>query len=225
MVQAERGSSATAVCQRYGSDIRGARCEASCNQSAWARPFQAAGDWADLLSTGCAATGTGPVGCTTSQARALYDKYLMEQPAPCVLFRGKGNISDFERGAYPKGLVVLWQDKAWVDRPLALEWAEDVVKPFVEAERKAGVANASTRYLLFQDNLDSQKQPDYIEFLRNWGVDDHKLPPNETEHQVQPIDRGLGRQVKVYIGQQVSPPLHLCCLLLQLAPCCLAADG
>ena len=120
---------------------------------------------------------------------------------------------------------MLWQDKAWVDRPLALEWAEDVVKPFVEAERKAGVANASTSYLLFQDNLDSQKQPDYIEFLRNWGVDDHKLPPNETEHQVQPIDRGLGRQVKVYIGQQVSPPLHLCCLLLQLAPCCLVADG
>jgi hypothetical protein len=144
-----------------------------------------------------------PAGCTTTQARALYDKYLMEQPAPCILFRGKGNISDFERGAYPKGLVVLWQDKAWVDRPLALEWVEDVVKPFIEAERKAGVANASTRYLLFQDNLDSQKQPDYIEFLRDWGVDDHKLPPNETD-QVQPIDRGLGRQVKVYIGQQVS---------------------
>ena len=35
-------------------------------------------------------------------------------------------------------------------------------------------------------------------------VDDHKLPPNETD-QVQPIDRGLGRQVKVYLGQQVAP--------------------
>ena len=152
-----------------------------------------------------------PVGCTTSQARALYDKYLMEQPAPCIIFRGKGNISDFERGAYPEGLIVLWQDKAWVDRPLALEWAEDVIKPFIKAERKAGVADASTRYLLFHDNLDSQKQPDYIEFLRDWGVDDHKLPPNETD-QVQPIDRGLGRQVKVYVGQQVS--LHSC------AVCC-----
>ena len=28
----------------------------------------------------------------------------------------------------------------------------------------------------------------------------HKLPPNETD-QVQPIDRGLGRHIKVYIGQ------------------------
>eukprot|EP00966_Prymnesium_polylepis_P130222 3011294-Prymnesium_polylepis.1 len=65
-------------------------------------------------------------------------------------------------------------------------------------------ADESTRYLLFQDNLDSQKQPDYIKLLADWGVDDHKLPPNETD-QVQPIDRGLGRQVKIYIGQQVSP--------------------
>ena len=32
------------------------------------------------------------------------------------------------------------------------------------------------------------------------GVDDHKLPPNETDN-LQPIDRGLGRQVKIYLGQ------------------------
>ena len=54
--------------------------------------------------------------------------------------------------------------------------------------------------MLFQDNLDSQKQPAYLDFLRKWGVDDHKLPPNETD-KVQPIDRGLGRQIKIYTGQ------------------------
>jgi hypothetical protein len=159
-----------------------------------------------------------PTGCTTSQARELYDEYLKAQPAPCILFRGKGNISEVERAAYPAGLVVLWQDKAWVDRPLALEWAEDVIKPFVEAERKAGVADTSTRYLLFQDNLDAQKQPDYIKLLSDWGVDDHKLPPNETD-QVQPIDRGLGRQVKMYIGQQVSMCIAL---VLLVAPALLS---
>ena len=62
----------------------------------------------------------------------------------------------------------------------------------------AGKADSS--YLLFQDNLDAQKQPEYINYLKEWGVDDHKLPPNETD-QVQPIDRGLGRQVKIYMGQ------------------------
>ena len=108
-----------------------------------------------------------------------------------------------EQDAYPEGLVVLWQQKAWVDRPLALEWAQDVIQPFIESERKAGVATPNTRYILFQDNLDAQKQPDYVNFLKEWGVDDHKLPPNETD-QVQPIDRGLGRQVKIYLGQQLD---------------------
>ena len=142
-------------------------------------------------------------GCTNSEARRLYDKYLLEQPAPCIIFRGKGNISEVERAAYPQGLVVLWQDKAWVDRPLAVEWVEDGIKPFIEAERRAGVAMRWTRYLLFQDNLDSQKQPEYIDLLKEWCVDDHKLPPNETD-QVQPIDRGFGRQIKIYLGQYMD---------------------
>ena len=144
-----------------------------------------------------------PSGCTDSEARRLYDKYLQEQPAPCILFRGKGNISELEQAAYPDGLVVLWQDKAWVDRPIAVEWVEQVIEPFIKAERRAGVADDATRYLLLQDNLDSQKQPEYINLLKKWAVDDHKLPPNETD-QVQPIDRGLGRHIKIYIGQQMD---------------------
>ena len=77
-----------------------------------------------------------PAGCTNAEARALYNQYLQEQPAPCIIFRGQGiNITDFERDAYPEGLVVLWQQKAWVDRPLAKEWVEDVIQPFIEAER------------------------------------------------------------------------------------------
>ena len=78
-----------------------------------------------------------------------------------------------------------------------------MTKPFIEAERKAGVATTSTRYLLFQDNLDAQKQPDYIQKLKDLGIDDHKLPPNETD-QVQPVDRGLGRHVKIYLGQSMD---------------------
>lgn len=141
--------------------------------------------------------------CTNDEARKHYKAYLMEQPAPCIVFRGKENITEDELNAYPDGLVVLWQDKAWIDRPLAVEWAEDVIEPFMAAERKAGVADAATRYLLFQDNLDAQKQPEYLKKLSACGVDDHKLPPNETD-QVQPIDRGLGRQVKIYLGQYMD---------------------
>ena len=144
-----------------------------------------------------------PSNCTGPDAQRLYKKYLQEQPAPCIIFRGKGRISQAERDAYPDGLVVLWQEKAWVDRPTALEWAEKVIKPFIEAECNAGVASSSDRYLLFQDNLDAQKQPEYIRYLREeCQTHDHKVPPNETD-QVQPIDRGLGWHVKLYMGQEV----------------------
>ena len=141
-----------------------------------------------------------PEFCQSHEASAAYDRYMCEQPMPCIIFRGKGNITQAERDAYPDGLVVLWQPKAWVDRPTAVEWAEKVIQPFIQAERLAGVASLSSRYILFQDNLDSQKQPKYLNHLKSWAVDDHKLPPNETD-QVQPIDRGLGRQVKIYLGQ------------------------
>ena len=40
------------------------------------------------------------------------------------------------------------------------------------------------------------------------GIDDHKVPPNETD-QVQPVDRGLGRQVKVYLGQLMDEWLDM----------------
>ena len=50
------------------------------------------------------------------------------------------------------------------------------------------VATADRRYLLFQDNLDAQKQPEYLDALKQMGVDDHKFPQNETD-QLQPIDR------------------------------------
>jgi len=100
--------------------------------------------------------------------------------------------------------VVLWQDKAWVDRPLALEWVEDVMKPFIEAERKAGVCGERDRYLMFQDNLDAQKQPEYLDYLRDeCQTDDHKVPPNKTD-QVQPVDRGLGRHIKIYLGREMD---------------------
>ena len=48
-----------------------------------------------------------------SEALAKYKQHLMQQPAPCIIFRGTGQrISQAEKDAYPPGLVVLWQPKA-----------------------------------------------------------------------------------------------------------------
>ena len=138
-------------------------------------------------------------------ALAIFKKYFLEQPPASLIFRGRGlRISKEEINAYPPGLVVLWQDKAWVDRPTAVRWAMQVWKPFILSEIAAGVAGAEDRYLLFQDNLDSQLQPTYLDYLRNdCATDNHQVPPNKTD-QVQPVDRGLGRHIKIYVGQAMD---------------------
>jgi hypothetical protein len=116
---------------------------------------------------------------------------------------GKG-ISQAELDSYPSELVVLWQQKAWVDRPKAVEWEKKSYHEMIEADRKAGVCEASSRYLLIQDNLDAQdatRNPSYIAALDEDQTDDHKVPKNKTD-QVQPIDRGLGRAIKIYMGKE-----------------------
>ena len=78
---------------------------------------------------------------------------------PWARVKGTSVITDFESAmlTLKDCGCPLGQAKAWVDRPLAKEWAEDVIKPFIEAERKAGVLlrwRIGDRYLLFQDNLE-----------------------------------------------------------------------
>ena len=101
-------------------------------------------------------------------------------------------------------IVVLWQPKAWVDRPTSIAWAKQCFKKMIDADIAAGVANASTRYMLIQDNLDAQlksRNPEYIKYLATeCQTDDHKVPPNKTD-QVQPVDRGMGGTVKRYMSQ------------------------
>ena len=84
-----------------------------------------------------------------------------------------------------------------------MAWVEKCWKPFIEAERAAGVAGSTDEYLLFQDNLDSQIQPEYIGELKKHATFNHQVPPNKTD-QVQPVDRGLGRQIKIYMGQEMD---------------------
>ena len=74
----------------------------------------------------------------------------------------------------------------------------------IKADIAAGVCDETSRYLMIQDNLDSQdalRNPPYIAALAKDQTDDHKVPAGKTD-QVQPIDRGLGRHIKIYMGQE-----------------------
>ena len=134
-----------------------------------------------------------------------YRDNLMEQPPPCLIFRGTGaRISQEERDAYPPELVVLWQPKAWADRPTTVECVDKCFSKVIDADIAAGVADDSWRYLMIADNLDAQdavRNPPYIAALDKCKTDDHKVPGGYTD-QVQPVDRGKGRHIKIYIGEE-----------------------
>ena len=139
------------------------------------------------------------------EVKQKYKANLMEQPPPCLIFRGTGTrISQAELDAYPSDLIVLWQPKAWADRPTTVACVEKCYSKIIEADIAAGVADDSARYLMIADNLDSQdavRNPPYIAALDKCQTDDHKVPGGYTD-QVQPVDRGKGRHIKIYMGEE-----------------------
>eukprot|EP00966_Prymnesium_polylepis_P055972 1295149-Prymnesium_polylepis.1 len=91
------------------------------------------------------------------EVKRKYKDNLMEQPPPCLIFRGTGQkISQRELDAYPPELLVLWQPKAWVDRPVAVDWVKRGLNPLIDADIAEGVTDESSRYLMIADNLDAQ---------------------------------------------------------------------
>jgi hypothetical protein len=133
-----------------------------------------------------------------------FDAHIMRQPRACIIFRGTGaRISQREKDAYADGVDVLWQPKAWVDRPTALEWVDKSFRCVIEADRAAGVADKDTQYLLLQDNLDAQLQPAYVAKLAKLQTASRWLLAGKTDY-LQPVDAGLGRQVKLYMGEAMD---------------------
>jgi hypothetical protein len=141
---------------------------------------------------------------TEADERATYDKHILVQPRPTIIFRGTGaRISRAEKDAYADGVQVLFQPKAWLDRPTALKWVQSAWDTLVAADEAAGVLRDGDKYLLLQDNLDAQLQPDYIAALKERRTVSRWLLANHTDF-VQPVDAGLGRQVKIYIGEEMD---------------------
>ena len=134
----------------------------------------------------------------------------VKQPRICLLFRGTGKrIKLEEKKRWHPDAVVIFQKKAWFDRPAALEWLKKCFKPDTDASRHkvysahvpcmavwcTGMTIVAMQVLLM-DNLDSQKEQAYKTFLLDkcntaaWFG-----PAGNTEHW-QPVDRHVGKKIK-----------------------------
>lgn len=112
-----------------------------------------------------------------------------KQPRAALIFKGTGKgISQAERDAWDQRVDVYFQRNAWSDTPFAVEYANRTIKAAVPGHGKE-------RFLLFSDNLKSHCSAEFKAACAAHNVLLWYYPKNTTDI-TQPVDAGLGRDVK-----------------------------
>jgi len=110
------------------------------------------------------------------------------QCQPMLIFKGKGNIPQAEREAYDPRVAVFFQEKAWMDGDLFVQWVNGPLKKHVE-ELPPGPK------VMILDNLRAQTVGASCDALAGIGVDRRLLPAGVTD-MIQPVDQNVGYDVK-----------------------------
>ena len=120
---------------------------------------------------------------------------------PAIIFRGKGNVSLQELSKHDKRVDVYFQKNAWMDHEINLEWTKNTFIP--------GVAQKSKENVIFADNVYFQLSKEFHEACREKGnATVYMLPENQTD-KLQPIDAGIGRLMKLKIGNTLDKWLEV----------------
>ena len=82
------------------------------------------------------------------------------QPKLGIIFRGKGRVSPEERAAYHKSVDVFFQDKAWADTTVSIDWINKTLSRVVDDE---------DLFVLFLDNLSGQCSDEFKESIASKG--------------------------------------------------------
>ncbi len=133
------------------------------------------------------------------------------QPRCTIVFRGKGlRIKKSEKEQWDPRVEVLFQAKAWVDRPTALNIADGAWKKHVESchTLKTALEDASElvtveRTMMLMDILDAQTHPAFNGALYDLGTRDFFYPGGEID-ELAPVDAGYGADVKHETGKQLQ---------------------
>ena len=122
-----------------------------------------------------------------------------KQPKPTCIFRGQGKrITEIEKASWDTRAHVMFQQKAWADREFSNNWLDQVMLTDIRENTEPGEES-----VLFCDNLDAQIQPAFLERLWSVNCFQFLLPPQCIDS-TQPVDGGLGRQVKFEVGYKLE---------------------
>jgi hypothetical protein len=126
-----------------------------------------------------------------------------EQPKLAIIFRGQGNITDQERRQLDAtGIDYYFQKKAWADPDFTKRWMQRTMK-----EAIARCVGDNKPILLFADNLSGQDVRftagaigrEAKEVAQSIGVEWWNTVAGCTDT-LQPVDAGMGRELKRRIG-------------------------
>ena len=104
------------------------------------------------------------------------------QPRLAVIFAGAGKVPHAEKFGYHPHVDVYFQQKAWADEDFCKDWATQTLRKWVDETQVK-------EFVLFGDNLGSQRMMSYVDVVHNLGGKCAYGPVNKTEGW-QPIDAG-----------------------------------
>ena len=112
---------------------------------------------------------------------------------PALVFRGKGNVSSAEKDNYDERVDVLFQQNAWMDEEVDMQWCSKTLFP--------GVGNSEQEKVIF---VRFQQSKEFREACRNEiNATVYMLLENHTD-KIQPIDARCGRMMKVKIAAAID---------------------
>jgi len=117
------------------------------------------------------------------------------QPRLGVVFRTpKKCITDDESSLWHPEVDVYFQENAWVDSKVALEWVENTLKH---------ATSHLNRFVLFADNLNGQVGSEFKDAVRNCSGVVWYGPPNAASEIWQPIEAGYGKMLQSFMEQEL----------------------
>ena len=118
-----------------------------------------------------------------------------------IIFRGKGHVSKVEQQAYDKRVDVYFQSYAWADSDFCIQWAR---RTFQRGLKGADDELPAAQSLLLMDNLHGHTTEEFKMYLHMFCNTLLWHFPAGCTDEVQPIDAGYGRRLKVNTGQALD---------------------
>ena len=115
---------------------------------------------------------------------------------PMLIFKGKTNRT-IRNLAVPSGMLVVTQEKAWMDEKLMLEWLDKIWLPHTESKQKE---LEFTKSFLTLDAFSAHKVDSVCEKMSDNNVGSQLVPPGCTS-KVQVLDVSLNRPFKAVLTE------------------------